>query len=309
MAVVNLAESVTLLPRDIVPDASYSPYQSKVAPGYRLPEGVEPVSEEEMANGSEVGTFLTRPYMSAEDRRASFQVTTAQGDKVTLTYERSEFRMDYLRPEGGYVPGLPMVHDVEDSFTMAVQGDLDEQELADIQAFRNAVHGALEGFLSRQTRGETIDDVDIAAYDALTEYAVALDTAGYISWAGDMVKGYVSQVFSDGPGQARPGQGTQSSRAAIPEPDIPPPQPTYPNPTAPAPVEKSGSDARSPAARLSRLGDITESVFEEISLSESDDARRDALDALSLRFSGLVEKLIDMFEENDRQENRVDNWV
>lgn len=118
---VNLQERHTT-PLSLAPLNIKEPSKTLVGI-YKLPDGVETVSNEDIAKDTSVGSFYTRPYTLSNDRRATFEVKTAQGDKVTLTYERSEFRNDYLRFEGGYVPGLPIINNSKDTFSMTVEGE------------------------------------------------------------------------------------------------------------------------------------------------------------------------------------------
>ncbi|MEH0019515.1 MAG: hypothetical protein V6Z89_07675 [Desulfobacter sp.] len=304
---------------------------------YRLPEGVETVSDEEIANGSGIGFFQTRPYMMEHERTAAFEVTTAQGDKVTLTYERSEFRMDYLRPQGGYVPGLTRVHTQDDTFSMTVEGHLDEQEQADIAAFQKEIIAVIDDFLSRRSGGiDDAENLDMSRYDALTQYAAALDVAGSTSWASAMVKGVWNPGQQES-GETPPEQSQAQTQAEAPQTDAPPQkaisetEPAPPAPgdnTAPEPPaaafapaetaapltydhmgasvpEKSTPDT---AQTFSDLGRITKDIFDDLGQSNRDTDYLEALNIMDRDFSGLIDQLIKMLEEPDHSKTYIDQW-
>ncbi len=287
---------------------------------YQLPDGVETVSDEDIAKGTGVGSFYTRPYTSSNDRRATFEVETAQGDKVTLTYERSEFRQDcYLRPAEGYVPGLTIINNSKDTFSMTVEGDLDEQEISDIVAFQEEVTSIVEDFLSRRTNGfEDTEDFDMSRYESLTDYAMALDAASSISYASGMVKGYWSPGYAAGKATLVEPVSDQTTpdlpvaESATPEQQqtvqpVPESRATY-NSLGESIPDNTDPETAPVVSKLSELGKITKEIFKDVSKSTENDAISDTLKILEQDFSGLVEKLMDMFEDPD-QSNFFDNWA
>ncbi len=295
------------------------PYKPPVG-AYKLPDGVETVSDEDMAKDTSVGSFYTRPYTLSNDRRATFEVKTAQGDKVTLTYERSGFRSDYLRFEGGYVPGLPIINNSKDTFSMTVEGDLDEQELSDMAAFQEEVISIVEDYLSRRTTDfKDTEDLDMSRYDSLTDYAMALDAASSMSYASGMVKGYWNPSHA-------------ANKATLPQPvsdqttpDLPVPESAAPEqqhtaqtvPESRATYNSQGENlldntdpGTGPAvSKLSELGKITKEIFKDVSKSTKNDAISDALKILEKDFSGLIEELMVMLEDPDRAKNYFDSWA
>ncbi|MCG8632686.1 MAG: hypothetical protein MI863_02600 [Desulfobacterales bacterium] len=275
---------------------------------YKLPDGVETVSEEDIAKAPPVGTFYTRPFMSSQDRRATFEIATADGDTVTLTYERSEVMNSYLHVEGSYVPGLPITNTSEDTFSMTVEGDLDEQEQADIAAFQEEVRSIVEDYLSRRTTGfEEAEDLDMSRYESLTDYAMALDFAASTSYASGMVMGYnpATQVMTQ---PAAPGKEVSESRASLSVQNAQPLRYTY-NDQGSTVSRSNDPEIKSAAAKYSELGKATEKVFEEVNASTESDAYSEALGLLNLDFSGLIEKLTDMFEDPDQLKHYFDNWA
>lgn len=308
MKQIHLSEN-HIIPTDLGNLKIKEPYKPPVGP-YKLPGGVETVSDEDIAQGPSSGTFFTRPFMSSHDRKAVFEVATAQGDKVTLTYERSAVMSSYLHVEGSYVPGLPRINTATDSFSMTVDGDLDEQELADIAAFQEDLSAIVEDYLSRRTTGlaET-EDVEMTRYESLTEYAMTLDYASSTSYASGMVKGYNPDTQIEtglaSPAERQPGAFTGSSMEPMQTRQI-----LYNNQGQ---STLGGSDQKigTIAAKFTALGNATEKVFEALSTKNdaSPDAYRDALGVLKRDFSGLIEKLMDMFEKPEPLKHILGNRV
>ena len=239
--------------------------QQSLIKSEQLPQGVDRVSVTELAKGMGKGEIWTRPSTSVSAQRASIELSTAEGDRVTLSYERTEASTMYIRPIGGYVPGLPLEPISKESFSMEIQGDLNGQELSDIEAFQEAVYETLEGFLSRQiTDSETPDILDMSAFDSLTEYAVALDAVTSTSYASEMVKGYESPEYDP------------VNRASEEDSDFIPPAEKFTPPSSEpeAPEAESEFTRLDPGTkiaeetgrdpRLSRLKDVTDTVFEQV---------------------------------------------
>lgn len=324
-------DSLKKVPASLLPK---EPYKLPVG-RYKLPPGVKTVSAEEMADGPAKGKFHTKPFICAKDRRATVEVETAQGDKVKLTYEHSTSSMEYLRTAGSYVPGLPIVHTSEETFSMEVQGDLDEQEQADMAAFQEQLFSIIENFLYNNAAdaGDT-SGLAMSEYDSLSEYAMALDAATSISWASEMVLGYVHPgPLPPTPNRNNPPQQvayekqqTSVTETVKADPEVvptvrkspkmvsgyvnPPQQVAYENQQANiTEIVKAGPEVVPTVRKLSKLVKITQEVFaEQIKTTESDVSLK-KLDILEKDFSGVIEQLIAKFEDHTLLGNYLENWV
>ena len=120
---------------------------------------------------SPVNTDLRYDQVFAQARAADISVTTKEGDKVTIS--QSSYEQQQLhRIESAYTSSLAMSSLEMEGFSLQVEGDLSEQELADLSSlledlsdiaadfFSGDLAGAFTGALSMPEMGSSLYSMD-----------------------------------------------------------------------------------------------------------------------------------------------------
>lgn len=146
-----------------------------------------------------------------ESLSAGLTIQTREGDVVTLSSNKfSEFKaFDYtrrgeVRTQGG--TALVSQHRREitlttgDLFSFSVQGDLNEQELADIEAIVNGIDGIMAEMVQGDMEAALAKALSMGSYDSVSMYAadIAYERSYAVSYqARSVSQGALDQV----PGQ------------------------------------------------------------------------------------------------------------
>ena len=152
--------------------------------------------ENSLSQGQGFGSH--RQSMQISEKKADITLKTREGDTVTLSYQTTRVTKNYLRGVGTQVNGLQDSLNTYHRYSMHVDGDLNDEELSDIEAFQEEVNDVLEGFLSRNI-AESLDPetLNLSRYEALEKYAVALESGKSLSWATKMVTAQSQSVTDD----------------------------------------------------------------------------------------------------------------
>lgn len=114
-----------------------------------------------------------------EDQSADFNIVTAEGDKVTLssdyhaettllTYEHLAYNNLGYETESGRLVDFSEAHDI----SLSVEGELNEQELADIRALLSDLGRMLKAFLTGNGEGGGEENsADLSRYGSLSAFA------------------------------------------------------------------------------------------------------------------------------------------
>jgi hypothetical protein len=183
---------------------------------------------------------LTYLNVSA-DQSADINITTAEGDTVTLssdyhaeatllTYEHLAYRNSGYEAEKGEL----VDYNEERNVALSVEGTLSDQEMADIQALLSDLGEMLKAFLTGEGGGEggvEEHSADISRYGSLSAFQADFEyKAGmqYVNLAADQLA-----VETAGPPQL-PAATAASAAAAQPPPAAVAPEMPSPQTAAPA---------------------------------------------------------------------------
>lgn len=156
-----------------------------------LPMGVPlKATARDLADAPPPGQFASRQYLATTDNSAAITVETAEGDKVTLNYNATTAKKNYIRQAGTEIPGLEESLATHREMTVNIEGELSEQEKAEITAFKQEVSVILDDYFAANSKisGDQLT-LDLSKYQALGKYAMALDSSSSTSWATEMVAG------------------------------------------------------------------------------------------------------------------------
>jgi hypothetical protein len=115
-----------------------------------------------------------------EDQSADINIVTAEGDKVTLssdrhsettllTYEHLAYSNSGYEEDKGQLVDLKYEHNL----SVSVEGDLNDTEMADIQALLSDLGRMLKGFLTgKGESGDETDSADLSRYGSLSAFEV-----------------------------------------------------------------------------------------------------------------------------------------
>ena len=146
------------------------------------------VTAKDIAEMAPLGHVASRQYMATTNNNSSITVETTEGDKVTLNYQASTTKKNYLREAGTEIPGLEKSLATHKELAVTVAGELSELEKAEISAFKEDVSKALDSYFEKDPniRGDHIT-LDISKFQALSKYFMAVDSSSATSWATEMV--------------------------------------------------------------------------------------------------------------------------
>ena len=135
--------------------------------------GPTPVTAEDIAQMPPEGYFATRQFASVSSNEASFEVTTTQGDKVTLNWQSSSIDFGYLRPAGTVAPGLIDEEVSSETISVRVEGNLNQEEqdeLADLQK-------ELSGYIANSQETEIDVQSLLDRYETLSQLTIETSAA------------------------------------------------------------------------------------------------------------------------------------
>jgi len=162
--------------------------QLTILPNSHLPIiGSSPVTAKDLAEAPPPGQTASRQSMATTSNNASITLETAEGDKVTLSYQASTTKKNYLRMAGTEIPGLEESTATHKELSVNVTGELSEQEKTDISAFKEEVSAILDNYFAANSNNSDPATLDLSKYQALSKYAIALDSSSSTSWATEMV--------------------------------------------------------------------------------------------------------------------------
>lgn len=130
--------------------------------------GPTPVTAEDIAQMPPEGYFSTRQFASASNREASIEVTTTQGDKVSLNWQSSSVDVGYLRPEGTVVPELIDEEISSKTISVQVEGDLNQEEQEELAGLQKELSGIIS---NGQEAGTDIQSL-LSGYEALSQLTI-----------------------------------------------------------------------------------------------------------------------------------------
>lgn len=162
--------------------------QITISPNSYLPMiRQSPVTSKDIAGFPPPGHTASRQCMATTNNNASITIETKDGDKVTLNYQASTIKKNYLRRLGTEIPGLEISMATHKEFSVSVDGELSEQEKADISTFKKEVSAILDNYYTATSNNSDKVILDLSKYQALRKYAIALDSSSSTSWATEMV--------------------------------------------------------------------------------------------------------------------------
>ncbi len=141
-----------------------------------------PVTAEDIARMTPEGYFATRQLASVSTTETAVEVTTAQGDQVTLTYRSSIVDYTYLRPEGMDVPELIDGQVSSETMSIAVQGELSREEQDDMAALQKDLAALISGDPEKAGTGQSL----LSGYDTLSRFTLTTRAAKARASAGEM---------------------------------------------------------------------------------------------------------------------------
>ena len=100
--------------------------------------------------GKDARAFSAQRFNASESQSADLEIVTAEGDRVTLSYGASESvgyssYENLARQGGGFQrsAGQSLSFSREQEFSLTVEGDLSESELADINNLLSEIDGVM----------------------------------------------------------------------------------------------------------------------------------------------------------------------
>ncbi|MCG8552080.1 MAG: hypothetical protein MI799_16895 [Desulfobacterales bacterium] len=152
--------------------------QSGTMPGI----GPTPVTAEDIAQMPPEGYFATRQFAGVSSRQASIEVTTTQGDKVTLNWQASSVDFGYLRPEGTVVPELIDEEISNETISVQVQGDLNQEEQEAIAGLQQKLSGIMSSGQETDTEVQSL----LSGNETLSKMTIETSTATINTLADEM---------------------------------------------------------------------------------------------------------------------------
>jgi len=121
---------------------------------------------------------------------SNFSFTTAEGDRVSLsTGSESQFSFDsynflgLAKGQAVEVRHQELSTSVQSDFSLLIEGDLNEQELADIQAFVQSTKGLLQGIGSEKIENGTEAALSLNELDSLSSASLFFQQTTAVSLA------------------------------------------------------------------------------------------------------------------------------
>lgn len=149
----------------------------------------EPCLSEERSNPNIPTDIRTasRQWRNINEKELAISVLTAEGDKVTLSYNVTSLQESYRRSIGTYVPDIRDVLVRSESRDITVEGDLSEPELEEIKAFEGAIMGVRIEFYSNGTdTSSEVSDMDLAEWESLSSVKADFSDTFYKRWEPEM---------------------------------------------------------------------------------------------------------------------------
>ena len=146
------------------------------------------VTAKDIAGAPPPGQIASRQYLATTNNNATIAIETTEGDTVTLNYKSSTTKKNYLRQAGTEIPGLEESQATHKEIAINIEGELSEQEKSDLAVFKEEVSAILDTyFAARANNGNDQVTLDLSKYQALSKYALALDSSSSTSSATEMV--------------------------------------------------------------------------------------------------------------------------
>ncbi|MCG8619602.1 MAG: hypothetical protein MI802_25555 [Desulfobacterales bacterium] len=147
----------------------------------------KPVTREDIASMPPEGHFATRQFIHTTAKETAINIETAEGDKVTLTYQTDNVDVGYLRPAGMTVPGLVDAEQKEESLSISVAGDLSEEEQADILALADDLNDLIDRVSAGGQDGSKDQPLNfLSKYDSLKHYDMTSEVTRSSGLADEM---------------------------------------------------------------------------------------------------------------------------
>ncbi len=152
--------------------------------------------------------FGSRQWSTTDEKELTINVVTAQGDKVTLSSSLVTREKSYIRQVGTYIPGLEDSRERMENIEVSVEGDLDERELEEIEAFKAAAKDALAAF-SEEGRdvSSLISEMDVSQWESLSAVQADYSETSSMAWGDELVYGV--------PTEMPPGPAVSASRESL----------------------------------------------------------------------------------------------
>lgn len=278
-----------------------STIQTGAAGIFPQPLKSKPVTEQDIANAPPESYFATRQFGRTTTKNAVINLETQEGDKVTLSYESRATSMSYLRPSGSHVPGLIDGDTFKEKFQIQVDGELNEQELAELDAFTKEVAAIMHNHMGLAAADPTNEPaIAMSRYSSLARYAMQIDAVTHDFMAPEMVLG------------RDPGYETQTSLPKIPSRSTMPETPFAPAETKKLDHYPTGIETRQPLIDLSmyeKLTRITQEISDKLSQTFSSDKSVGSIDfnkegeltRLTQDFLDLISRIIEQSANQDGQ--------
>lgn len=201
-----------------------------------------------------------------EDQSADVDILTAEGDRVTLssdyhfeatrlTYQHLAYGNSGFEAEQGKLVGTTEERHV----AVTVEGRLNEQELADIQALLSELGAMLKAFLTGQGEGETGGEepsVDLARFSSLSAFDADFEVSAGIR----LLNLEADQLVVAAPGAPLP---PPAEGVALPGMSSPSAAPTAPPPAPPPVLPAAAEPSEAAAAQEDQLlGQMAKKVKE-----------------------------------------------
>ncbi|WP_020588096.1 hypothetical protein [Desulfobacter curvatus] len=153
-----------------------------VQPGTMQSIGPTSVTAEDIAQMPPEGYFATRQFASASTREASIEVTTTQGDKVTLNWQSSSIDFGYLRPVGTVVPGLIDEEASSETISVRVEGDLSQDEKEALAGLQKELSGIMSNGQETDTDVQSL----LSGYETLSQLTIETSATTINTLADEM---------------------------------------------------------------------------------------------------------------------------
>jgi len=119
------------------------------------------VTADDIAQMVPKGYFATRQLASVTTNEMTVEVTTMEGDQVTLTQSSSLVNYTYLRPEGMDVPELIDAQVLSENVSIEIKGELSQEEQYDIAAAQKGlVHSMADNSEANNTSQRLFSDYE-----------------------------------------------------------------------------------------------------------------------------------------------------
>jgi len=121
---------------------------------------------------------------------ADIEIHTAEGDKVSIQYDVTRTKRSYVRINNRRMPGLEDSLKVESKLNIEVEGELDENEKAAIDAFKKELTAILDDHFStnNQKPGDPVG-LALERYEPLKNYTLSFASSRQTTWASAIYYG------------------------------------------------------------------------------------------------------------------------